>query len=108
MRKSKAERTAIAAVALADLSHAYALSRAHSNLAIWAEQKFGKKGPLISGVVREHFPPDVKEHLRFLASGVGESFRWSLARWRMAGRRRETWLRAKADIRNREGSGFYG
>ena len=34
-----------------------------------AIEAYGKQGSLISGVYRDHFPPDVKDRLRFLAHG---------------------------------------
>lgn len=45
------------------------LNRAWNNLVDRASKKFGKEGSLISAVYRDHFPPTVKDRLRFLAQG---------------------------------------
>jgi hypothetical protein len=31
---------------------------------------FGRQGPLVSGIIRDHFPPEVKLRLRFLAHAI--------------------------------------
>jgi hypothetical protein len=41
----------------------------HARLATEAEKKHHWKGPLISGVLQEHWPAAVKDKLRFLAQG---------------------------------------
>jgi hypothetical protein len=51
-----------------------------------AEKKYGSHGPLISGIVRGHFPEDVKEHLRDLA-GHHVYHDAALAHWKAAGKR---------------------
>jgi hypothetical protein len=87
---------------------AYAYSRAHSKLAVWAERRYGAFGPLISGIVREHFPEPVKGTLRVLARNVGTRLECSLSLWRIAGKRRSTWIRAKEQTIAQHGRGFYG
>jgi hypothetical protein len=44
-------------------------SAEHKRVAAEAEKKHGWKGPLISGVLQEHWPENVKENLRFLGHG---------------------------------------
>lgn len=90
------------------LRNAYACSRAHSNLAQWAEAKFGDHGALISGVVRDHFPPQVKAALRALAHRVGTELDDSRNAWWSACRRHSTWMREKELTIARDGRGFYG
>lgn len=48
-------------------------------------------GVLVSGVYRGHFPEVEKDRLRMLAREVTELRDRSLAHWRAAGRRVETW-----------------
>jgi len=108
MRKTKQERDEIATAALEDMRLAYGMSRAHSKLATWAGRQYGDCGPLIAGVVRDHFPPQVKTALRLLARAVGEHLGRSREGWRAAGRKRGTWFRAKADRIACDGRGYYG
>lgn len=56
-----------------------------------ALEEYGSHGSLISGCVREHFPELVKDRLRSLAVAQNDAFDRSLAHWRKAGRRAETW-----------------
>jgi hypothetical protein len=45
------------------------LDREWNNTVDLAINAYGKQGSLISGVYRDHFPPEVKNRLRFLAHG---------------------------------------
>jgi len=108
VRKTKQERDEIAAAALEDMRRAYGMSRAHTKLAAWAATEYGDHGPLISGVVRDHFPLHVKTALRLLARRAGDRLERSRERWRAAGRKRATWFRAKDARIARDGRGFYG
>lgn len=51
---------------------------------------FGDHGPLISGVVRDHFPDAIKDRLRFYARLIGEQTDQAVRLWQQAGRRIET------------------
>lgn len=95
--------------ALDALRIAYAYSRAHSKLCAWADRRYGEgNGQVISGGHREHFPSAVKDTLRHLARGVSLAMDESRRLWRLAGKRRVTWLRAKDAVAKRDGRGFYG
>jgi hypothetical protein len=56
---------------------------------------FGDHGPLISGVLRDHFPPAAKDRLRALARGFADCYSASLAHWQASGRRVHTWRRLR-------------
>lgn len=107
-QKDKAKQARLTAQAAEDMRLCYAFSRAHSKLARWAERTYGDHGPLISGSVRLHFPPHVKDCLRHLARKVTEHSGRSYAAWHNAGRRRATWFRLKEQTIARDGRGFYG
>lgn len=83
------------------------LSRKHSELAARSEQQYGDHGPLIAGVVRDHFPETVKNHLRALALGVTDAsdnaYSCKPRRVRMTTMRKLSRAVAAAN-----GSGFYG
>lgn len=55
---------------------------AYISAACAAEARYGSHGPLVSGVVREHFPPSVKDRLRKLAHADtrGRDFAFALVR----------------------------
>lgn len=53
-----------------------------------SEAKYGSHGPLVSGVVREHFPPGVKARLRALVNDMNALGDASLTHHRGTGRRR--------------------
>ena len=61
-----------------------------------ALRQYGDHGSLISGVIRDHFPPEVKTNLRRLARRYSHASEVSRAHWRAAGRRLETWRRLAA------------
>jgi hypothetical protein len=50
--------------------NACACSIAHDKAAALALTQYGDHGPNIAGCVRDHFPADVKDHLRGLARDV--------------------------------------
>ena len=52
-----------------------------------ATRQYGRHGPLISGVVREHFPEALKRELRRLASAISEERDVAWAHWKAAGHR---------------------
>ena len=108
MNRTKQERDEIAAAALEDMRLAYGMRRAHARLAAWAGRRYGDHGPLISGVVRGHFPDQIKTALRLLAQATGEHFEHSREGWRAAGRKRATWCRAKYERIAWDGRGYYG
>ncbi len=73
-------------------------ARQHAAAATVAEQRYlalgsaalgeyGTQGPLIAGVLREHFPEPVKDELRRLAHAQSEERDVAWAHWRAAGRR---------------------
>jgi hypothetical protein len=103
--QSRAEKIAESRKAL---DKAYELSRAHSKLAEASEKKYGAKGPVISGSVREHFPKPVKDKLRKLARGVSENLDKSRAAWKGAGKRSSTWQKERQAVISKKGRGFYG
>ena len=82
-------------------------SRDHSQLASESLDRFGDQGSQISGVVRDHFPVDVKDRLRELARTVTrESDAAYAARPKYT---RVTTIRAIGQlVAKRDGSGFYG
>lgn len=53
-------------------------------------------GVLIAGVIRDHFPPEVKEHLRGAAHTASDLRGISLAHWQAAGKTPATWQREVA------------
>lgn len=56
---------------------------------------YGSDGPLISGIVRDHFPIEVKDLLRSLAMRQSRLADISVAHWLVAGRRITTWRNAR-------------
>ena len=87
---------------------AYAHSRAHSALAKLALEQYGGQGSPISGVVRDHFPADVKDHLRSLALEVGQLLDDSKASWKKSRKHLQTWIRLKDAVIAKYGKGYYG
>lgn len=88
-------------------ARACAASREHAALAAAALAKHGEHGPAVSGCVRDHFPQDVKDELRFLAAQVS---RWSRLAWdcRPPRIRSATMRRLAQQVATRDGAGFYG
>jgi hypothetical protein len=82
-------------------------SREHSALAKRALEKYGDHGSQISGIVREHFPENVKTQLRALARKVTEKSDAAYA-IRPRGVRHTTMRKLAAEVAERDGSGFYG
>lgn len=58
-----------------------------------AEQTYGSHGPLISGIVRDHYPHEVKDTLRETISRANRERDRGWAHWRAAGRTVATWRR---------------
>jgi hypothetical protein len=82
-------------------------SRDHGVEASRAFECYGDQGAQISGVVRDHFPAEVKENLRNLASAVTR-FSDAAYKARPKGVRFRTMLLLSRDIATRDGGGFYG
>ncbi len=93
MRLDSTSRASFAETARVWAQRAYHYRRAHYRLTAWAEARFGSHGPLISGVVREHFPDPVKDALRRLARLETHTMDASRKAWRTAGKQRATWFR---------------
>jgi hypothetical protein len=95
------------AIARAHFVICCAASRAHNELAGAALDTYGDHGPLISGVVRDHFPEPIKDELRRLARLVSE---WSDSAYAARPKRvRLDTMRSLArDVATRDGSGYYG
>lgn len=82
-------------------------SREHSHLASQMLEEFGDQGNTISGVVRDHFPDEAKDHLRDLARAVSRES--DLAYAARPKRVRLSTIRIIGKlIAARDGSGFYG
>ena len=83
------------------------LSRDHNKATQDALASYGDHGPQISGVIRDHFPDDIKKHLRLLCFLITDS---SNAAWQARPKyvRNGTMLALSRMIAARDGSGFYG
>ena len=82
-------------------------SREHSKAAAAALRMYGDHGPLISGCVRDHFPEEVKEHLRWLAKATADYSK--LAHAARPPRVRTATMRELARaVATRDGAGYYG
>lgn len=82
-------------------------SRWHDAAAADALAEFGDHGAQISGCVRDHFPADVKEHLRILARAVTTATDAAYAA-RPPRVQMQTIRALGRAIAARDGSGFYG
>lgn len=84
-----------------------AMSLLHSNLARHALGAYGRHGPDVSGVVRDHFPLHIKADLRYYARQVSY---WSdrAMNARPKGVHRATINRLRQYVRDTHGAGFYG
>ena len=54
------------------------LGTTHNQLGTLASEIYGDHGPLVSGIIHNHFPPDIKNRLRFLSDAknlVGDAAR---------------------------------
>lgn len=86
---------------------ACACSRAHVQERARALREHGDHGPEISGSVRDHFPPAVRELLRRLAHDCTRHSDMARA-LRPARVRRATMHALARAVAARDGSGFYG
>jgi hypothetical protein len=79
----------------------------HDKIAAAALEKYGDHGATISGIVREHFPDNIKKRLRTLASQVTE---YSNNAWktRPRGVRKSTMRKLSQAVAQKYGHGFYG
>lgn len=86
--KAECERRALSlltGVELNRIRYAAATSRAFA--------LFGDgDGRLIAGVLRDHFPDEMKRVLRTYARSIGDCGDWSALYWQAAGKRHSTWL----------------
>ena len=67
---------------------ANALHTAYSQLVGQALESYGSHGPLVSGIVRGHFPEEVKDTLRWLAHRTTRERDRALTHWKAAGKRK--------------------
>lgn len=93
--------------AAAAYARAMAASRAWDAAGAAALERFGDHGPQISGCLRDHFSPDVKDQLRALARQVSTELDAAWAA-RPRGVRTTTMRQLRDAIRARDGGGFYG
>ncbi len=94
------------AAAIHHWEHAFRLSREHQALMKETEEKFGIKGPWISGIGQEHWPERVKTQARALCNQMN----WHDERakeTRPLHVRRSTMRDLRDYIKKRDGSGFY-
>ena len=75
------------------LHAADALHEAHVNIVGHALITYGDAGPLVSGIVRDHFPEPIQTTLRFLAHQESRERARSLSHWKAAGKTLATWRR---------------
>lgn len=85
---------------------AFRYSREHSKQVDDACKKYGDHGPQISGVIRDHFPDDVKEQLRLLCWLMNTANEGAY-KMKPKGMHRTTFYRFRDAIRERVGTGFY-
>lgn len=90
------------------LAKACEASRDHSALTAKALATYGDHGPQISGVIRNHFPEEIKTELRKLAKEI--TYLSDLAfHYKKPKRVRFATMRKLSQaIAKRDGSGFYG
>lgn len=95
------------AVAQSEFESACHCSRAYDSLLRDYLAQYGNHGPAVSGAGRDHFPADVKDHLRRVARAVSyHSDRGYAARPRYV--RQATMRKLASAVARRDGSGFYG
>ena len=82
-------------------------SKKHSNKVADAFNKHGDHGPQISGVIRDHFPTDVKDDLRKLARDVSK-FSDAAYAARPKGVRQNTMWKLSQAVADKYGHAFYG
>lgn len=85
---------------------AFFYSREHSIVAMQAYIRYGEKGPLISGVMQDHFPESVKKKLRrfcdLMNRSVDEGFKA-----RPKGTRKATMRKLYQQVKSTYGTGWY-
>lgn len=90
-----------------EFARACAASRTHAEIARNCLSVYGDHGPLVSGVIRGHFPDEQKAILRSLARAV--TVHSELAHALRPRRVHRATMRAlAAHVANRDGSGRYG
>jgi len=82
-------------------------SRAHSKLVSESMDEYGDQGPQISGIIREHFPTDVKNRLRKLARDINK-YADAAYYARPKGVRNTTMQALAGAVATKTGTGFYG
>ena len=95
------------AAARDEFAAACMFSRDHSASARLALNIYGDHGALISGCVREHFPDDIKNGLRFKARAVTRHLERAYA-LRPKRTRVATMVKLGRLVATRDGAGFYG
>jgi hypothetical protein len=73
----------------------------------WAFDKYGDHGSHVSGVVRDHFPPEIKNELRELASAIAKQLDAAYAA-RPKGVRKTTIRMIGSAVAKHVGYGSYG
>lgn len=81
------------------LGTALALENTYFLLVRTAEETYGNQGPLISGIVRDHFPDEVKHTFRELVRRVSREFDRSIVHWHAAGKQIHTWRAMRDRLR---------
>lgn len=84
--------------AIAWLEAAREAGTEHARIAQLASEAYGDAGSLISGVVRDHFPPAVKDQLRGLALYRTACLDSAAESWKDTGRTFATFRRVVAAI----------
>ncbi len=82
-------------------------SRAHYRLVSDSMDEYGDQGPQISGIVREHFPTDVKNRLRKLSRDINK-YADAAYYARPKGVRNTTMQALAGAVATKTGTGFYG
>ena len=95
------------AAAQSEFESACHCSRFYNDMLASYCAQYGDHGPAISGAGRDHFPEDVKAHLRRVATSV--SHHCDLARAARPARVRHVTIRRLGqEVATRDGVGFYG
>lgn len=87
-------------------AYAFARSREHSAIVADALQRYGEKGPMISGIAQDHFPQPIKTRLRALCSIMNQHYVLA-GTLRPPGVRGTTMHKLRHAVRMRYGCGFY-
>jgi len=80
------------------MEQASTLDCAYARLVTFALATYGDHGPLISGVIRDHFPVETKSILRTLCHGASRERARSLAHWQASRRTVANWRKWKDSI----------